>query len=167
MLDPDAPNSRSIVRQSVRERRGVASWTARASAPGIVPCAASVSREAAWTSSLIALRTARLKTRPRVAPAPGLPMQQRLAQGTHHLLYLLMVLVPLSGFLGSVWSKYPIRCFGVALPRLAEPWEAGKAAMSSVHSTTTTVLMVLVALHLLGVLYHQFIRRDGLLQRMR
>ncbi len=116
---------------------------------------------------LIALRTARLTTRPAIAPAPGLPMQQRLATGTHHLLYLLMVLAPLSGLMGSVWSKYPIKFWGLALPRLAEPWEAGKAAMSSIHSTSTTVLMVLVALHLAGVAYHQFIRRDGLLQRMR
>ncbi len=116
---------------------------------------------------LAALRVANLWRRPRVQAAPGQPAMQRLAQATHHLLYLLMAVVPLSGLMGSVWSKYPIRFFGMALPRLAEPFEAGKAVMASLHETSTWLLIGGVGLHLAGFAFHQFVRRDRLIERMR
>lgn len=116
---------------------------------------------------LIALRLAWLGARPRVDPAPASAALQRAAHCSHALLYALMLLVPLSGFLGSVYSRYPIRAFGVTLPRLAAPWEAAKEAMSVIHQMSSYALIALIALHLLAVLLHQFVLRDRLLLRMR
>ena len=39
-------------------------------------------------------------------------------------------------------------------------------AMGELHENTVPVLLALVALHLAGVVYHQFIRKDGLIRRM-
>ena len=38
--------------------------------------------------------------------------------------------------------------------------------MGELHENTVPVLLALVALHLAGVVYHQFIRKDGLIRRM-
>ena len=68
---------------------------------------------------LIGLRMAWLPWRPRVTPATQ-GLQHLAARGSHALMYLCMVVAPLSGFLGSVFSKFPIRFFGMRLPRLAD-----------------------------------------------
>lgn len=45
-------------------------------------------------------------------------------------------------------------------------WGAGIRAAGEAHETLTTVLMVLVAGHVVMALYHQFVKRDGVLMRM-
>ena len=78
-----------------------------------------------------------------------------------------MLLMPLSGFLGSVFSGYPIRFFGLQLPQLAQRWDAAKALCSALHQASAIALGLLIALHVLAALYHQCVLKDGLLQRMR
>lgn len=116
---------------------------------------------------LALVRTAWAARRARVAPVPMHAALQAIARASHGLLYALMLLLPLSGFLGSVFSGYPVRFFGLRLPQLAERWDAAKELLSCVHGAASWALVVLVALHVLAALYHQCIRRDGLLQRMR
>lgn len=116
---------------------------------------------------LALVRTAWATRRARVAPVPMGAVQQAVAQASHGLLYGLMLLLPLSGFLGSVFSGYPVRFFGLRLPALAQRWDAAKGLFADVHCVTSWGLMALVALHVLAALYHQVIRQDGLLQRMR
>lgn len=115
---------------------------------------------------LATVRAARLAWRPVVAPAAaGLP--GLAARAAHGLLYLLMLVAPLSGFLASVYSPYPIRLFGLQLPRLAEPWGAARDLLSALHLASVYALLALVALHVLAFAYHQLVLKDGLLQRMR
>ena len=54
----------------------------------------------------------------RAPPLPEtLPRWQRItAAASHHLLYLCMVVMPVSGYLGSSFTKYPIVFFGTKLP---------------------------------------------------
>ena len=116
---------------------------------------------------LIITRVVWAIARARVAAVPMAPLLQRLAQANHGLLYLFMLLVPLSGFLGSVFSGYPIRFFGLKLPKLAERWEDAKAFMSIVHEFSVYTLMLLIAVHVLAFAHHQFILKNGLIRRMR
>jgi cytochrome b561 len=121
--------------------------------------------------ALAAIRLAHLLKRlhqGRRLPAPSAsPLLNEAARFTHAMLYLLMLTVPLAGLLGSVWSKYPIRFFGLPLPRLAAPWDSAKAAMDTLHHNGSTALMALLVLHVLGFALHQFVWRDQLIQRMR
>ena len=97
-----------------------------------------------------------------------LPRTQRvLALANHRLLYVFMLLAPVSGFLGSVYSGYPIRFFGMKLPKLAERWDSAKALLSIVHEVSVYAMLVLIAAHLLAFFHHQFILKDGLIRRMR
>ena len=92
--------------------------------------------------------------------------QVKLSKAVHHSLYLLMVLVPVTGILGSIYSKYPIKFFGEVLPRLAEPDPVLKELFSDAHIVLTKVMIAVVVLHIAAALKHRFIDKDGILQRM-
>ena len=77
-----------------------------------------------------------------------------------------MLAMPLTGFIGSNFSQYPIKFFGTALPRLFEPQPDMKALLSEVHELFAAVFMALIALHLAAVVWHVLVKRDGLLHRM-
>jgi cytochrome b561 len=53
-------------------------------------------------------------------PPPALPAmpawQSAVARITHAALYVALIVQPVSGYLGSVWSGYPVRFFGIAPP---------------------------------------------------
>jgi cytochrome b561 len=74
--------------------------------------------------------------------------------------------LPLTGYLGSVWSGYPVRYFGVTLPAWGVKSEALKDTMSVAHLALTWLLAVAVTLHVAAAAKHVLIDRDGLLRRM-
>lgn len=101
-------------------------------------------------------------------PAPKLQVsgwEAKLATATHHALYALLLLAPLSGFLSSSFTPYAIKFFGIELPKLGWPDETLNGAFKLAHVTFVWSLAGLVALHLAGGLKHAFLR-DGTLQRM-
>jgi cytochrome b561 len=103
----------------------------------------------------------------RGAPSFGwLPRwQQRAAQWTHAALYLCMLLIPLSGYLGSTFTRYPVRYFGVALPSWNHDWPAAKEWMSIAHSIAVWLFVALLALHIAAALWH-WLRRDAVCPSM-
>ena len=120
---------------------------------------------------ILALSVLRLLWRVTHRPPADLPAprwQQQAAHATHHLLYVLFFAVPLAGWAYSSAAGFPVVLFGVlplpsfvpkdaALAELIKPW----------HGTLAWALAGLVGLHVAAALKHQFIDRDGLLQRMR
>jgi cytochrome b561 len=103
-------------------------------------------------------------------PAPAHPAtlprwQHHAANLTHALLYLCLLVMPLSGLLGSGFTPYPVKFFGLALPRWTEPWPAAKDFCSALHQATAWLLLAALALHLAGALWH-LARGDGIGRRM-
>ena len=100
---------------------------------------------------------------------PALPVmprwQQRLASATHVALYACLFIMPLAGYLGSVWSGYPVKFFGVTLPAWGDRNDDLKEAMRALHLTTSFVLVGLIALHVAGAIHHA-LRGDPVLGRM-
>ncbi|MBC5764695.1 cytochrome b [Ramlibacter albus] len=91
--------------------------------------------------------------------------ERRAAEVSHAMLYVCMAVLPLSGYLGSVFSGYPVKFFGIVLPQWAAAWPAGKAFMGGLHYVTVWVFMALVAMHVGAAVLHA-VRRDGVLKRM-
>lgn len=100
---------------------------------------------------------------PALPPMPA--WQGLLARVTHIALYAALIVQPVAGYLGSVWSGYPVKWFGMTLPAWGSKSVALKDAMSNVHLVTSFVLLALVALHVAGALHHA-LRGDGVLARM-
>jgi cytochrome b561 len=107
-------------------------------------------------------------------PAAMPHWQVELARASHRLLYLLMVVMPLSGWVMAAASPaqdllgIENRVFGrLALP---DPWVPGSAAVEAaahaLHAGAATALGLLLALHAGAALKHQFVDRDRTLARM-
>lgn len=101
-------------------------------------------------------------------PPPPMPAWQRVAARlSHGAFYVLLFALPLTGWLMSSASNYPVSWFGlVQLPDLVAPDEGLEHLLEDVHETLVKVLVVLAIVHVLAALKHQFIDRDGLLWRM-
>lgn len=103
-------------------------------------------------------------------PPPALPplpaWQVRLAGATHALLYVLLVLQPVVGYLGSVFSGYPVKLYGMALPAWGWKDNGLKDLCSAIHLWMSFALVGLIALHVAGAIRHALIDRSGLLARM-
>lgn len=114
---------------------------------------------------LLVLRLAwRLAHAPPASTEPD-GWRRTAATWTHRLLYATLAWMTLSGYLGSSFTKYPIRFFGAVLPRWTEPWPDGKALMSDLHLVGAWALGVLVALHIAAACWHGW-RRDGTVARL-
>jgi cytochrome b561 len=108
----------------------------------------------------------RLTHRPPAAPA--MPRWQHLAsQLAHGALYVLFFAVPLMGWAYSSSAGFPVVLFGVLpLPDFVAPDKALSEILKERHGQLAWALAVVVLVHVGAALKHQFIDRDGLLQRM-
>lgn len=108
----------------------------------------------------------RLKHRPAELPA-SVPRWEAIASSVvQRLLYAGMVLLPVTGFLGSSYARSGVTFFGMHLPAwrsadhdIAETW-------FDVHITIVWVMVGLVALHALAGVKHALVDRDRVFQRM-
>ena len=101
-------------------------------------------------------------------PLPAMPAwQRRVARGNHLVLYALLLLMPLAGYLGSVFSGYPVRYFGLMLPAWGWKSEAIKSAMSVAHLTLSWLLAAAVVLHVGAAVKHALVDRDHVMARMK
>ena len=101
-------------------------------------------------------------------PMPGtMPRWQVLASHfTHYALYACIVIQPVTGFVGSLCSPYPIKYFGYTLPFGSWDVPAAKEFLSVVHLANASTLTVLILVHIGAVLHHLLVARDGVFQRM-
>jgi cytochrome b561 len=100
-------------------------------------------------------------------PLPAMPVwQARAAHWMHVLLYAVLLIHPLAGYLGSEFSGYPVKYFGIVLPSWAGKNVALKDLMSAVHLATSWVIVAAVAGHVAAALKHVLVDRDRLLVRM-
>ncbi|SMP55504.1 cytochrome b561 [Noviherbaspirillum suwonense] len=116
---------------------------------------------------LVFLRLAwRMRRTPPPLPA-SVPRWQRIAAAvTHGLLYLCILLQPLSGYLASSFGRSGIHYFGMPLPHWGWDDKPLRTFFGEVHGIVATALVVLIAIHVLAALKHLFINRDQVFQRM-
>src|SRR5881396_4073041 len=103
-------------------------------------------------------------------PPPPLPesmprWQARAARASHFLLYGALIAQPLVGYLGSSFTPYPIKYFGIVLPYWGWDAPALKELCSAVHFGLACLISVLVAIHIAAALKHLLVNRDGVFQR--
>jgi len=92
--------------------------------------------------------------------------ERKLATGAHHLLYLLMVVLPLSGVLMALNSKYGIKWFGMPFITGSDN-KSARDFWVQVHEFIGLILLFIIVLHILGALKHKFIDKDETLNRMK
>ena len=109
----------------------------------------------------------RLSHRPPALPASMSPAQRLAAHVGHLGLYVLMLAIPLSGWLMSSAKGFQTVWFGVLpIPDLLGKDAALGETLRAVHEYLNLTLIVVAIGHVAAALKHHFVDRDGLLFRM-
>jgi cytochrome b561 len=107
-----------------------------------------------------------------IGPTPALPStmarwQNRAARASHVLLYALLLVVPVLGWLMSSARNFPVSWFGlVTLPDMIEPNRAAYEFLHDAHTAAAKTLFVVALIHAAAALKHHFVDRDDVLRRM-
>jgi cytochrome b561 len=105
-------------------------------------------------------------------PAPPLPpslppWERAAARANHALLYAMLFVQPIIGFLQSNAANFPVVWWGVVrLPAVIGNDEALAEKLLAVHRWNSRLLLALVLLHVAAALRHHFILRDDVVRRM-
>lgn len=111
---------------------------------------------------IVARSLVRVTSKVPALPEALSPLERRAAHWGHKVLYLLMVLVPLSGFVMSSAhpKRFGVSFFGLKLPDLP-PSEYWAGLGHELHGIAAWALIAVVALHILGALKHRFFDNAG------
>lgn len=109
----------------------------------------------------------RVTHRPPALPDSMRGIEKLAAHGAHHLLYLLMIAVPLVGWLMSSAKGFPVVWFGVLpLPDLIGKSESLAEFFEEAHEILAWLMVLIVVAHAAAAVKHHFVARDGILARM-
>ena len=121
--------------------------------------------------TIFAVVAARLAWRWLNPPPPlpaSMPAWEKLAADiSHHLLYVFVIAMPLTGWLMSSAKGFQTVYFGVLpIPDLIHKNPPLGKALEEVHGALAVMFLVLIGLHAAAALKHHFIDRDDVLARM-
>ncbi|WP_415913748.1 cytochrome b [Paraburkholderia sp. J63] len=140
--------------------------------PGITPTKLRYFSWHKWIGvSVLALVLVRIVWRATHA-APALPgsmhgWERAAAHAGHFALYLLMVAIPVTGYLYSSAAGIQVVYLGIwPLPTIIGPDKALKGVLRLVHISLNYTLLAVVVLHVLAVVKHQWLDRQNILARM-
>lgn len=121
---------------------------------------------------LLALAVLRILWR-MVKPAPALPAdmatwERATASFTHALLYAMMVLIPLSGWVMASAGRRPIGFFGLFdVPKFNVIKDSPLAHFAhESHEILGYAMIALLIAHIIAALRHHFVLKDGMMARM-
>ena len=103
------------------------------------------------------------------APLPeDIPAIQRfVAETVHWTLYILILVQPFIGWIGTSAFPAPVPFFGLfELPSIWGPDRALSDRLFAIHRFIGLTIGFFVAMHIGGALFHHFVRKDRVLMRM-
>lgn len=98
---------------------------------------------------------------------PGPPILRWAATATHIILIALLIGMPLLGMLALAYGGDPISVFGWHLTIPVRRDDSISDTLMSLYEDGATLVFIFVGLHAAAALWHQFILKDKLLDRMR
>jgi cytochrome b561 len=120
-------------------------------------------------AALIAAMAARIVWRLTHRPPPGTlsPALSMISRITHFLLYAALVIVPLLGWANASSRGWAVRLLGVLnLPALTPAGSTAGHAAGDIHGVLAWALFALIVMHVAAALFHRFVLKDRVLQRM-
>jgi len=109
----------------------------------------------------------RLFNRPPALPPGMTKFERQAARATHVLFYVLLFVMPLTGWMMSSAKNYSVSWFHqFTWPNLIGPDEQAFNLLRSTHDTLSWLLFGVAILHILAALKHHFWNKDDVLKRM-
>lgn len=126
----------------------------------------------AFGISLLFWMIARVINRLFTKAPPSLPMpkwQILVSQLTHFLLYALLIAMPVAGLLMTVYGGRPVDIFGLfQIPVFVTPDRSAARFYNDLHTDIIWPMIVIFTLmHIGAALFHQFIKKDKLINRIK
>ena len=95
------------------------------------------------------------------------PWERVAAKGTHLVLYFMMVVIPVTGYAISTSAGSPVSFFDLFdIPAVLPESDGLRDLAVELHYYLSYGAAIVVAMHALAALKHQFIEKDGTLSRM-
>jgi len=88
------------------------------------------------------------------------------AKAIQGILYLLMIMIPVSGMVMSWTGGYGVNMFGLEIPGLLSKNEAMHDIAGEAHEILAFAMIGLVVLHAGAALFHHFVKKDDTLKRI-
>ena len=101
-----------------------------------------------------------------VPPPIGHSLMDMVAVGIHRFLYVMLILLPATGFMIFLTSSVGLALMTGDASLLPTEYNGTGIIPHAAHKVLMTVLIWVLAVHILGALMHQFILKDGLMKRM-
>ncbi len=106
-----------------------------------------------------------------IVKAPPLPdivsvTHQKVAHVTHHLLYLMLFIQPVSGYISSSFTSYKTKFWGIPLPKWADKNLEMNELFTQIHEISAICLVALLVMHIAGVVYNMKRKETELFKRM-
>lgn len=125
----------------------------------------------AFGLSLLCWMVARLINRLRIKPPSKVVMpnwQDKIAHLTHFALYALLIAMPIAGFLMVSYGGHAVSMFGlIDIPVLVTPDRGMARFFNNLHTGVIwTLILMFTGLHIAAALYHQFVKKDKLINKM-
>lgn len=125
----------------------------------------------AFGLSLLCWMLARLINRLITQTPPSLPMpkwQNLISHLVHLALYGLLIAMPIAGLLMTVYDGHPVSFFGLFdIPVFVTPDHNTSKFFQNLHTNVIwSLILTFTAVHILAALYHQFFKKDKLINRM-
>lgn len=98
-------------------------------------------------------------------PATMKAWEKKLSHAVHHSLYALMLVIPVSGVVMSVYSKFGILWFGIPLVKGLDNPQL-RDLFKEVHEIAAWLLIVIVVLHIAAAIKHRVVDKDEVMKRM-
>lgn len=110
----------------------------------------------------------RLRWRTPDYPVDFKPVFRKFAAATHGMFYLLMLILPITGWIFSSAGKYPLTIYDLfPWPKLPVTKDMPIVGFShEAHEILGYAFAALVVLHVAAALYHHVALKDGTLRRM-
>lgn len=117
---------------------------------------------------LIFVRLAyRWRNPPQLRPVPLPAIQELAAKATHLGLYVMLLVMPLSGYIRVRAGGFPIEALdAMGIPALVPRSDALAAFAKTVHFYAAYGIIILIAMHVGAAAFHGIVRKDGIFSRM-
>lgn len=106
----------------------------------------------------------------KIGPTPAIhsqsSLQTMLAKLVHLSLYVLMIVMPILGWLTLSADGKAIPFFGLELPPLVSPSKDLLEVFEETHELIGTIGYFLIGAHALAALYHHFVKHDDTFKKM-
>lgn len=89
------------------------------------------------------------------------------AKASHHLLYALMILIPISGYVINSAANFPLKFWGwFTIPNWVAESKQIQEIAADTHALLVYLLIAVVVVHAAAALKHHLVDRDNILRRM-